>query len=111
MASIRIDCNATLASVKMDVMEAVQGALLGPFELRADQNDVVITCHASGDRLLPQKKSQDFCLVEVKTLAGKSDEQKRTARTAICAALSRFEVAPDDIKMIVIDVAPENLGR
>lgn len=110
MASIRIDCRADLASVRMDVMESVQNALLGPFGLRSDQNDVVITCHADGDRLLPPKVSQDFCLVEVKTLAGKSDKQKRAARDAICAALSRFGVAPDDIKVIVIDVPRANLG-
>ena len=90
-------------------MAAVSEATFAPLAVDASLNDVVMTCH-DGTRLIAQGRSDRFIRIEIKMLAGRSDQQKRALRASLCQALERFGITDADVKMIVTDVAKENLG-
>lgn len=111
MPSIRIEAGPGLHDRKSEVMRAVSEATYAPLSVTAAENDVVMTCHAPGVRIVGSGRSDEFFRVEIKMLAGRSDAQKAELRAAIATSLARFGIADCDLKMIVTDVPPANLGR
>ncbi|MGX1786544.1 tautomerase family protein [Bosea sp. NPDC055332] len=111
MPSIRIEAGAGLQAQRPAVMLAVSQACLAPLGVHAGQNDVVMTCHGPGDRLVGEGRSESFCRIEIYMLAGRDPAQKAGLRSAIALSLAPFGIADDDLKLIVTDVPPANLGR
>lgn len=110
MPSIRIEAGPDLEPQRRAVMLAVSEACLAPLGVHAGQNDVVMACHALGERLVGEGRSDGFCRIEFYMLAGRSPAQKMALRSAIAEALAPFGIADDELKLIIIDVPPANLG-
>ncbi|MBN8942020.1 MAG: tautomerase family protein [Rhizobiales bacterium] len=111
MPSIRIDAGAHLRGRQNEVMAAVNSATLEPLGVSPADNDLVMACHDPQTRIVPEGRSERFCLIEIKMLAGRSDLQKKQLRTAIGEALAGFGLGETDIKMITLDIPRGNLGR
>ena len=111
MPSIRIEAGAHLEGREGEVMRAVSEAACRPLSVALAQNDIVMTCRADGLRLVGEGRSERFCRVEIFMLAGRSGEQKAELRREIGRRLAAFGIADADLKLIAIDVPPENLGR
>lgn len=111
MPSIRIDAGAHLRGFEREVMIAINRATFETLQVTAAVNDVIIHCHDAEARITPEGRSDRFCLIEIKMLAGRSDDQKRQLRGLFCQVLAGFGVAESDVKMISIDIPRSNTGH
>lgn len=111
MPSIRIEAGAWLRGRERELMLAVNDATFEPLGVQSEQNDIVINCRDENTRLVAPGRSERFCRIEIKMLAGRSDDQKRHLRSNICRSLQPFGITDADVKLIVTDVPRSNLGR
>lgn len=111
MPSIRVETGMWLRGSELDFMLVLNEATFAPLGVQAEQNDIVLNCRDEKARLIAPGKSDRFCRIEIKMLAGRSDEQKRHLRSNICRSLQAFGLSDNDVKMIVTDVPRSDLGR
>jgi phenylpyruvate tautomerase PptA (4-oxalocrotonate tautomerase family) len=58
----------------------------------------------------PDRHSDAYTLVEVTMFAGRSTETKRRLYTAIVSGLAEFDVAPEDVLIVIHEPPMENWG-
>lgn len=95
---------------KRGMIDAVRAALSE--SLRAPENDpaVALVEHAPEHFSLPHadRHSDRYTLVEVTMFAGRSMDTKRRLYKAIVSGLSRFDVPPGDVLIVLHEPAMEN---
>lgn len=89
---------------------AVQSALREALHLPEWDRTLRLIEHASDHFAVPPGRGPQFTLIEVTTFSGRSMAAKRALYRAIVRNLGRLGVPPDDIKITLIEVPPENWG-
>jgi phenylpyruvate tautomerase PptA (4-oxalocrotonate tautomerase family) len=92
------------------VIEAVQSALHEALRLPEWDRTLRLIEHAPDHFAVPPGRGPRYTLVEVTMFLGRSTAAKRALYQAIVRNLGTLGVPPDDIKITLIEVPPENWG-
>jgi phenylpyruvate tautomerase PptA (4-oxalocrotonate tautomerase family) len=92
------------------VIEAVQSALREALRLPEWDRTLRVIEHAPDHFAVPPGRGPRYTLVEVTMFVGRSMAAKRALYQAIVRNLGTLGVPPDDIKITLIEVPPENWG-
>ncbi len=72
--------------------------------------DVVIDVCDTARRIVPTGRSDRYTRIEIQLFAGRSLEAKKRLYARIVANLAELGVPKDEIKIILVEVPPENWG-
>ena len=80
--------------------------------LRTPEDDKVLRLvqHPPEDFAIPGSAGERYTHIEITMFAGRTLAAKRELYRAVVRNLERFGVPPDDVKIILIEVAPESVG-
>jgi phenylpyruvate tautomerase PptA (4-oxalocrotonate tautomerase family) len=92
------------------VINAVQTALLSALKIPDYDRDVVLDVYDTATRIVPTGRSERYTRVEVTMFSGRSLDAKRALYRAVVENLSALGVPPNEIKIVLIEVPPENWG-
>jgi phenylpyruvate tautomerase PptA (4-oxalocrotonate tautomerase family) len=92
------------------VIAAVQSALREALRLPEWDRTLRLVEHAPDHFAVPPGRGPRYTLIEVTMFSGRSMAAKRALYQAIVRNLGTLGVPPDDIKITLIEVPPENWG-
>ncbi len=92
------------------VIDAVQSALREALKIPEWDRTLRLIEHPSSHFAVPPGRGEKFTLVEVNMFAGRSMAAKRALYQAIVRNLGALGVPPLDIKISLLEIAPENWG-
>ena len=101
---------AWLGARKGAFLEAIHGALVEALRTPADDKVVRLVEHAAANFLIPHGMSERFVHIEIALFAGRSRETKRALYRALVARVAAFGVPAEAVKVVLLEVAPENVG-
>ncbi len=110
MPSTRISTGAWAQSRGQEVLEAVQAALVEGLKIPEMDRDVVLDIHDPSRRIIRPTRSDYFTRVEVTLFSGRSLDAKRRLYAAMVRNLSALGVPEREVKVVLIEVPPENWG-
>jgi phenylpyruvate tautomerase PptA (4-oxalocrotonate tautomerase family) len=110
MPSTRITTGAWARGREAAVIEAVQAGLLRGLKVPDWDRDVVIDVCDTARRIVPTGRSDRYTRIEIQLFAGRSLEAKKRLYASIVANLAELGVPKDEIKIILVEVPPENWG-
>jgi phenylpyruvate tautomerase PptA (4-oxalocrotonate tautomerase family) len=99
-----------LGQRKAQFLEAVHSALVATLHTPEEDKVLRLVEHAAEDFTIPRAMSEKFTRLEITMFAGRSGETKRALYKAIVRSLEPFGVPPEDIKVILLEVPPGNVG-
>jgi phenylpyruvate tautomerase PptA (4-oxalocrotonate tautomerase family) len=95
---------------KARFLEAIHAALVETIKIPLDDKVIRLIQHAPENFVIPPARGDKFTLIEITMFAGRSLEAKRKLYKALVRNLVPFGVPPADVKIVLIDVPPENWG-
>ena len=110
MPSTRIMAGAWARAEAARLVDAVQAALLEALGVPDWDRDVVLNVYEDGFRIIPAGCSNRFVRIEITLFTGRSAETKGTLYAAIAERLGALGVPKADVKVILIEMLPENWG-
>lgn len=110
MPSTRITTGAWARGREMAIIDAVQAGLEAGLKIPDWDRDVVVNTYDEGTRIVPTGRSQMYTRIEVQLFSGRSMEAKRRLYGAIVESVSALGVPKTEIKIILVEVPPENWG-
>jgi phenylpyruvate tautomerase PptA (4-oxalocrotonate tautomerase family) len=110
MPSTRITTGTWVTGTEAGVINAVQTALLSALKIPDYDRDVVLDVYDTATRIVPTGRSERYTRVEVTMFSGRSLDAKRALYRAVVENLSALGVPPNEIKIVLIEVPPENWG-
>jgi len=107
-----------LVEVRGDWLKARKGAFIDAIEdgivtaLKTPKDDKILRLieHAPECFSIPCWAGERFTHIEITMFAGRSLEAKRALYRAVVDNLQRFGVPENDVKIILIEVDPSNVG-
>jgi phenylpyruvate tautomerase PptA (4-oxalocrotonate tautomerase family) len=110
MPSTRITTGTWARSSETRLIEAVQGALLAALKIPDYDRDVVLDLYDEASRIVPTGRSDRYMRVEIILFSGRSLDAKKALYGALVANLGVIGVPANEIKIVLIEVPPENWG-
>ncbi len=111
MPSTRIETRAGwLGNRRHDFIEAVQAALVAGILIPKGDRCVRLLEFGEDDIITPAHAGPRYTVIEISLFSGRSLEAKRRLYAAMVENLAPFGLAPQDIKVILIEVPQENWG-
>lgn len=110
MPSTRISTGTWARSRGQEVLEAVQAALVEGLKIPETDRDVVLDIYDPSRRLIRPTRSDYFTRVEVTLFSGRSLDAKRRLYAALARNLSALGVPEKEVKVVLIEVPPQNWG-
>src|SRR5450631_3724626 len=101
---------AWLGSQKSRFLEAIRAAMVEALQTPKDDKVLRLTEHKAEQFAIPQSAGDKYTHIELTMFVGRSLAAKRALYKAIVRNLEPFGVPPNDVKMILIEVSPENVG-
>ncbi|MBB4294162.1 phenylpyruvate tautomerase PptA (4-oxalocrotonate tautomerase family) [Rhizobium leguminosarum] len=95
---------------RLDVIEAVQRALLIGLKLPEDDRCIRLLEYEHDAMIVPKGRGPSYTVIEITLFSGRSLDAKRRLYAALAGELSAFDVPARDIKTILVEVPPENWG-
>lgn len=95
---------------KVDLIEAIEDAIVTALQTPRDDKISRLIEHAPENFSIPRWASERFTHVEITMFAGRSIEVKRALYRAIVEHLEPLGVPANDIKIILIEVEPSDVG-
>ena len=95
---------------EIEVIEAVQSAMLAALKIPDWDRDVTVDTYSETHRIVPTGRSQRFTRVEITMFAGRSIEAKRSLYKAIVQNLAALGVPELEIKIVLNEQPLENWG-
>jgi phenylpyruvate tautomerase PptA (4-oxalocrotonate tautomerase family) len=92
------------------IIEAIYDAQRESLQLPAHDRQIRFIEHRPEHFHIPPGKSENFTLVEITLFAGRGIEAKRALYRAIVNNLGVLGIAPDDVFIVLNEVALENWG-
>ncbi len=92
------------------IIEAIYLAQREALQLPAHDRQIRYIEHRPEHFHVPPGKTENYTLVEITLFAGRSIEAKRALYQAIVKNLGALGIAPDDVFIVLKDVALENWG-
>ena len=110
MLSTRIVTGEWARGREMELIEAVQSALLSAIRIPDWDRDIVVDLYDAKRRIVPSGASERYTRIEIALFQGRSMEAKRALYRAIAENVSALGVPSAEIKTSLIEVPPENWG-
>ncbi|WP_407528265.1 tautomerase family protein [Methylobacterium oryzisoli] len=111
MPSTRIETRAGwLGERRRDLIEAVQAALIDGFLIPERDRCVRLLEFEPGAFIVPPDRGTSYMVVEVTLFSGRSLDAKRRFYRSVVERTGRLGVPASDIKIILLEVPPENWG-
>jgi phenylpyruvate tautomerase PptA (4-oxalocrotonate tautomerase family) len=110
MPNILIETRAGWVTDPAAVIDAVHSAVQRVLKLPDWDRTVRLVEHAPSHFPLPPGKGERYTLIDVAMFSGRSMTAKRALYEAIVGNLEALGVPPDDTKICLIEIAPENWG-
>ena len=110
MPSTRIEIvRGWLGDRRADFLEAVQQALVEGIRIPDRDRDIRLVEYDPAD-VLKGSHSLRHTVIEITLFAGRSLEAKRRLYRCVVERLASFGLEPQDVKVILVEVARENWG-
>jgi phenylpyruvate tautomerase PptA (4-oxalocrotonate tautomerase family) len=110
MPSTRIASGDWARGREMELIAAVQSAMLSAIKIPEWDRDVVVDLYDASRRIIPTGRSEQFTRIEIELFAGRSLEAKRALYRSIVRNVAALGVPENDIKIILLDVPLQNWG-
>ena len=110
MPSTRITTGTWARGREASVLESVQEALLSSLKIPDYDRDIVLDLYEADRRIVPSGRSERYTRIEVVLFSGRSLDAKRSLYQAVVANLHGLGVPANEIKIVLIEVPPENWG-
>lgn len=91
-------------------LEAVHRAVVQALRTPDDEPLARLIEHSISSYLAPHSAGERFTRIEIVLFAGRSLEAKRELYRAMVRNLRPFDVPPEDVKVVLIETIPENVG-
>ena len=110
MPSTRITTGTWARGAEASVIEAVQEALLTSLKIPDDDRDVVLDVYDETTRIIPPGRSQRYTRVEIIMFFGRSLNAKKLLYKTLVENLAALGVPTNEIKIVLIEVPPQDWG-
>ncbi|HXQ50122.1 MAG TPA: tautomerase family protein [Stellaceae bacterium] len=111
MPDVLVEVRGTwLGSGKARFLDAIHAAMVEAIKIPLDDKLLRLVAHAPDDFIIPPGRGEKFTRIEITLFNGRSLEAKRKLYTAIVRNLEPFGVPAEDVKIILLEVPPENWG-
>ena len=92
------------------MIEAVQSALATSIKIPSWDRDIIVDLYDSKRRTIPTGRSDRYTRIEIALFLGRSMDAKRALYRAVVENVSALGVPATEIKIILVEVPPENWG-
>jgi hypothetical protein len=92
------------------LLDAIHAGIVEALRTPEDDKVLRLVQHPPEDFAIPGSAGERYTHIEITMFAGRTLSAKRELYRAIVRNLERFGVPPDDVKIILIEVAPESVG-
>jgi hypothetical protein len=99
-----------LGARKGDFIEAIQDGIVTTLKTPKDDKILRLIEHAPESFSIPRWAGERFTHIEITMFIGRSIEVKLTLYRALVENLEQFGVLEHDVKIILIEVDPSNVG-
>jgi phenylpyruvate tautomerase PptA (4-oxalocrotonate tautomerase family) len=99
-----------LGARKRDFLDAIHSALVEAIKIPADDRVARLVEYKVDDFVTPPQLSPKFTRIAITMFAGRSLDAKRRLYKAITRNLEPFGVAPNSVKIVLVEVPGENWG-
>lgn len=111
MPDILVEVRGTwLDGKQADFLKAAHRAVVRALGTPDDEPLARLVEHAAGSYLTPLAAGERFTRIEIVLFGGRSLEAKRELYRAMVRNLAPFDVPPEDVKVVLVEVPPENVG-
>jgi hypothetical protein len=91
-------------------LEAVHQAVVQALETPDHEPLARLIEHPAGSYLTPRSAGERFTRIEIVLFEGRSLEAKRELYRTVLQNLRPFDVPPEDVKVVLLETTPENVG-
>jgi phenylpyruvate tautomerase PptA (4-oxalocrotonate tautomerase family) len=95
---------------EMELIEAVQSAFVTAIKTPDWDRDVVVDLYDRDRRIVPTGKSEHYTRIEIKLFSGRSIEAKRDLYRSLVQNLAAVGIPENEIKILLVEVPPQNWG-
>lgn len=99
-----------LKARKSEFNEAIEDGIVAALKTPEDDKILRLIEHAPESFSTPRWAGDRFTHIEITMFAGRSIEAKRTLYRTVVENLEAFGVPANDVKIILIEVQPSNVG-
>jgi phenylpyruvate tautomerase PptA (4-oxalocrotonate tautomerase family) len=92
------------------LLDAIHAGIVEALRTPEDDKVLRLVQHPPEDFAIPGSAGERYAHIEITMFAGRTLAAKRELYRAVVRNLERFGVPPDDVKIILIEVAPESVG-
>ena len=92
------------------LLDAIHAGIVEALRTPEDDKVLRLVQHPPEDFAIPGSAGERYTHIEITMFAGRTLAAKRELYRAVVRNLERFGVPPDDVKIILIEVAPESVG-
>jgi len=92
------------------LLDAIHAGIVEALRTLEDDKVLRLVQHPPEDFAIPGSAGERYTHIEITMFAGRTLAAKRELYRAVVRNLERFGVPPDDVKIILIEVAPESVG-
>lgn len=110
MPSTRITTGTWARGHETAIIKAVQNALMASLNIPDYDRDIVIDLYDEAARIVPTGRSERYARIEILLFSERSLEAKKALYSTIVLNLSALGVPAEEVKIILIEVAPDNWG-
>jgi phenylpyruvate tautomerase PptA (4-oxalocrotonate tautomerase family) len=95
---------------EIELIEAVQSAFVTAIKTPEWDRDVAVDLYDSRRRIVPTGKSERYTRIEIKLFAGRSMAAKRDLYQSIVRSFAALGIPKNEIKILLIEIPPQNWG-
>jgi phenylpyruvate tautomerase PptA (4-oxalocrotonate tautomerase family) len=99
-----------LAGQQSRFPDAIHAAIVEALQTPKDDKVVRLTEHQPEQFAIPSSAGENYTHIELTMFVGRSVATKRALYQAIVRNIEPFGVPPNDVKIILTEVPPENVG-
>jgi phenylpyruvate tautomerase PptA (4-oxalocrotonate tautomerase family) len=111
MPDVLVEVRGTwLGERKASFLDAIHSALVEALKVLPDDKVLRLIEHARDQFTTPQQAGERYTRVEIVMFAGRSASAKRALYKTIVRNLEAFDVSSSDVKIVLVEVSPENVG-
>ena len=110
MPCVRIATGTWAVGVEMQLIEAVQSALVSAFKIPEWDRDVVLDLYDANRRIFSHGRSERYTRIEIIGIAARSKDAKRALFKAIADNLETVGVPRTETRIFLIEPPAESWG-
>lgn len=93
-----------------EFLHAVHDAMVAALHTPVDEPVVRLITHPPGCFLIPDAAGERYTRIEIVLFRGRSLQVKRELYRSMAMGLADFEVPPEDVKVVLVEVPPQDVG-